>query len=115
MSIQKISRNSALGLALDPKAAAAATDAQASVRRSKSLAMPGRESAQFGIWEASPGRFTRDVVAGEIMHVLSGTAVFTSEDGDRIEMGEGDTLVFSPHTRGVWDIQTALRKLYVLL
>ena len=116
MTIQKFSKSTLLLLPLEAKATPQQTGDQAApLRQSKGLAMPGRENAQIGVWEALPGTFTRDVVAGEIMHIMSGTCTFTSEDGERMEIAEGDTLVFSPNTRGTWDIKTPLRKLYVLL
>lgn len=76
--------------------------------------MPNREDAKFGIWEASVGSFVREVVAGELMFILSGSATFVAENGESIEMSEGDTFVFPPNTRGVWNVLSDLRKLYVL-
>lgn len=96
------------------KAGMNASPAEA-IRSAQALTLPGRESAQFGIWEASVGSFRRDVVAGEIMTILSGAAIFSADDGRRFEMAAGDTLVFPPHTTGIWEIQATLRKLYVLV
>lgn len=114
MTIQKFSNGQLLSMPLEAKAGVAAAPSEA-VRSSRTLAMPGCEQARFGVWEASAGTFTRDVVAGEIMTILSGEAAFTTEGGERWEMTAGDTLVFPPDTRGKWEIMAPVRKLYVLL
>lgn len=79
------------------------------------VSIPGREGTDTGIWECSPGRFRRQIAAGEVMHVLSGSCTFTPDDGQAIEIKAGDTLFMSPNTTGVWDIRETLRKVYVLL
>lgn len=114
MTIQKFSNGQLLSIQLEKRSGPIAGPAEA-VRSSRTLTMPGREQAQFGVWEASVGTFTRDVVAGEIMAILSGEAAFISESGERWEMEAGDTLVFPPNTRGKWEIMAPMRKLYVLL
>lgn len=114
MKIQKFSNAQLLSMVLEKKGGTTAAPTEA-IRSSRTLAMPGREQAQFGVWEASVGTFTRDVVAGEIMAILSGEAVFVAESGERWEMAAGDTLVFPPNTRGKWEIKAPTRKLYVLL
>ncbi|MET4575164.1 cupin domain-containing protein [Ottowia thiooxydans] len=77
--------------------------------------IPGKEATSTGIWECSPGRFQRQVVAGEFMHFLAGRCTFTPDDGPSITIAAGDTLFFSPNTTGIWDIQETVRKVYVLL
>lgn len=76
--------------------------------------VPGREDTQAGIWQCSPGKFRRNNAAAEMMHILSGECSFTSEDGQVVEGGPGDTFYFQPNTEGVWDIRTTLRKTFVL-
>lgn len=113
MKIQKFTAAQLLSMELPKKGdLPSATEA---VRSSAVLTMPGKEDSQFGIWEATEGTFTREVVAGEIMLILSGQAVFISDSGERWEMSAGDTLVFPPNSRGNWEILKATRKLYVLL
>ncbi len=77
--------------------------------------IPGKEATDTGIWECSPGRYRRQVVAGEFMHILSGRCTFAPDDGPQITIAAGDTLFFSPNTTGIWDIQETVRKVYVLL
>jgi uncharacterized cupin superfamily protein len=110
MSIQKFSTPSMLSMALNPLEPVG--DIQ---RRSHDLTMPGREGADMGVWESEPGTLDRTVKEGEIMHILSGEATFTSSEGEHIDIFPGDTLIFSPNTLGRWVIQKTLRKFYVLL
>ncbi|QHI99139.1 DUF861 domain-containing protein [Xylophilus rhododendri] len=110
MSIQRLTRDAALALPLQ-----ALDSVNGAPRSATELQLPGREKAEFGIWESEPGRFQRTVEEGEIMVILSGYAVFTGTDGQRTEMAEGDTLMFPPMTKGEWVVEKKLRKLYVLL
>lgn len=77
--------------------------------------IPGKEATDTGIWECTPGRFRRQIEAGEVMHILAGRCTFTPDGGAPIEIAAGDTLFLSPNTVGVWDIQQTVRKVYVLL
>lgn len=77
--------------------------------------IPGFDGERTGIWECSPGRFQREVTAGEVMHILCGAGTFTPDTGEAITFQAGDTLICSPMTTGVWDIRETVRKVYVLL
>jgi uncharacterized protein len=77
--------------------------------------IPGCDDADAGVWECSPGKFRRQVTAGELMHILSGRCTFTPDDGAPLEIAAGDTLFFPPQTSGVWDILETVRKVYALL
>jgi len=77
--------------------------------------IPGREHIDTGVWECTPGKFRRQIAAGEVMHILAGRCTFIPDDGHPIEIEAGDTLFLSPNTVGVWDIQETVRKVYVLL
>lgn len=83
--------------------------------RGLAKAIVGRDDVQTGVWECSPGRFRRKNPHGEFMYFLSGECTFTSDDGEVLNIQGGDTLFFSPHTEGVWDIHTTVRKVYVLV
>lgn len=83
--------------------------------RGTSRDIPGVGTDRAGIWECSPGKFRREVVEGEVMHILSGSCTFTPDDGEPISLAAGDTVVCSPLTTGVWDIKETVRKVYVLL
>lgn len=75
----------------------------------------GAESTDTGIWECSPGKFRRQITAGEVMHILSGRCTFTPDGQEPMHICAGDTLFLSPNTIGDWDIQETVRKVYVLL
>lgn len=77
--------------------------------------IPGKEAIDTGIWECSPGKFRRQILAGEVMHILSGHCTFTPDGGETMEIAAGDTLFLSPNTIGDWDIQETVRKVYVLI
>lgn len=74
-----------------------------------------RPDCSTGLWECTPGKFQRLVEKGEVMHILAGAGNFTPQEGEVVHFKAGDTLFFSPHTRGVWEIQETVRKLYVLV
>ncbi|GAB7549182.1 cupin domain-containing protein [Cupriavidus sp. 8B] len=79
------------------------------------VAVPQRPSCKTGIWECTPGRFNRQIAAGEVMHILSGSGEFKTEEGSTFAFQAGDTLVFPPDTRGIWTIHDTVRKVYVLV
>ena len=79
------------------------------------LTLPERPENKSGLWECSPGKFKRLVEKGEVMHILAGHGSFAPEEGEAIHFKAGDTLFFSPNTRGVWTIESTMRKVYVLL
>lgn len=54
-------------------------------------------------------------MAGEVMHILCGHCTFTPEQGEPITLRGGDTTFFPPNTRGIWNVQETVRKVYVLL
>lgn len=68
----------------------------------------------IGIWECSPGRYRRQILSAESMHILSGEARFTPDDGAPITLKAGDVVFFPTGTVGDWDIRSTLRKMYVV-
>ncbi|MVW79529.1 cupin domain-containing protein [Bordetella sp. 02P26C-1] len=83
--------------------------------RLREFDIAGASSLGQGIWECSPGKFRREVKSAEVMHILSGKGVFTSDNGEATVFQAGDTIMMSPLTQGVWEIQETVRKVYVLL
>ena len=71
-------------------------------------------AVQVGVWEATPGRFTRAIFDAEFSQFLAGHATFASEAGPSYEFRAGDAAYFPPNTRGVWTIHETLRKTYVV-
>lgn len=83
--------------------------------RGKKGAIGGRPDARIGIWECTPGKFRREIKAGEMMHILSGECTFTPDSGEApVHMKAGDTVFLPADTIGIWDIKSTLRKVYAL-
>lgn len=82
--------------------------------RGAKMVLPLDNRPEVGIWECSPGRFRRQVVSAETMHVISGQATFTPDGGDAFTLQAGDVHFFPFNTVGVWDIQQTMRKMYLL-
>jgi uncharacterized protein len=68
---------------------------------------------EVGIWECTPGRFpgTKEGV-NEVMHLLSGRATITDEDGTEHELGPGTMFILLDGWRGEWVVHETLRKVY---
>lgn len=76
------------------------------------LDVPG---ARSGVWECTPGRFTRATPNAEMMHFISGKGTFTPAGGEAIQITAGDTLVVPAHTEGTWVVEQTIRKIFVTL
>ena len=74
---------------------------------------PGVDS--MGIWECSPGHWRRTVMQEEFAHFITGSARFTPDDGEPIDVRAGDTIWFPANSNGVWDIIEHVRKVYVII
>lgn len=74
---------------------------------------PGIDS--MGIWECSPGRWQRTIMEEEFAHFVKGSARFVPDHGEPIELRAGDTIWFPANSRGVWEIQEDVRKVYVII
>ena len=77
--------------------------------------LAGAAPHQTGIWECTPGRWRRQIVAQEFCHFIQGRCTFTPDDGETLYIEAGDALMLPANTTGVWDIQETLRKTYVLI
>lgn len=82
--------------------------------RGQKMVLPLNNQPEVGLWECSPGRFRRQVVSAETMHVVSGDAVFTPDGGTPVALHQGDVYFFPANTTGEWEIRSTLRKVYVL-
>ncbi|WP_019937093.1 cupin domain-containing protein [Bordetella sp. FB-8] len=76
--------------------------------------LEGAGGSSMGVWECTPGQSRRQVAGAEVMHILTGACSFTPEGGEPREIRAGDTLFFPANTRGIWNIQETLRKVYVI-
>ena len=82
--------------------------------RGKKMAAHDAGGPDIGIWECSPGRYRRQILSAESMHILAGEAVFTPDGGTPVTLVAGDVVLFPAGTLGEWEIKVALRKMYVV-
>lgn len=68
-----------------------------------------------GIWECTPGKLQRHIAEAEFSYIIEGEGSFTTDKGEKIEFGPGDSLYFSPNTKGEWEIKTTVRKAYFIV
>jgi uncharacterized protein len=64
------------------------------------------------IWEKEISRFDWYYDQTEECYLLEGKVVVETEDGDRVEFGEGDFVSFPKGLSCIWDIREAVKKHY---
>jgi uncharacterized cupin superfamily protein len=82
--------------------------------RGAKMAAPIDNAPEMGVWECAPGRYRRQIRSAETMHIVSGKATFRPDNGEPVVLEAGDVFFFPPETLGVWEIHSALRKVYVI-
>ncbi len=75
----------------------------------------GLEKYRFGVWEATVGKYRRDVKDAEYCFFLSGSATFSLDDGRSWTFGANDAVFFPADCLGIWDILEPLRKAFVVI
>ena len=66
-----------------------------------------------GVWECAAGRMRADFGDdGEMVHVVKGTILARGDDGEELTIGPGQSATFPPHWKGIWALETPMRKLY---
>lgn len=73
------------------------------------------DGVETGIWECTPGRWRRQIVAQEFCHFIQGRCTFTPDHGETLHIEAGDALMLPANSTGTWDIQETVRKTYVLI
>lgn len=70
---------------------------------------------EVGVWECTPGRFpgAKEGIS-EMMHLLSGRATITDEDGTRYELSTGTMFILLDGWRGQWEVHETVRKVYAI-
>ncbi|ANO53352.1 cupin domain-containing protein [Woeseia oceani] len=71
------------------------------------------DGSEAGIWESTPGTWTRQVMDAEIATFLSGRALFHPAVGETIDINAGDTVYFDENSKGTWEILETTRKTYL--
>ena len=72
-----------------------------------------KDGSEAGIWECTPGIWTRLVMDAEISTFLKGRAIFHPEEGEPIDIKAGDTLYFDANSKGTWEVLETVRKAYL--
>lgn len=72
-----------------------------------------KDGSEAGIWECTPGKWTRQVMDAELSTFLKGKAVFYPEEGGKILIEAGDTQYFDANSKGTWEVIETVRKVYL--
>ncbi len=80
----------------------------------KSLTPGEGKVPRTGVWESTPGRWVRQVKEAEFCVFVAGECSFEPDGGEPIAITAGDVLYFPENSRGVWDIRTASRKIFLI-
>lgn len=115
MTIQILRQSATLSGLQDEGPVARPLSEPASTTRGLAVELAGAGGNRSGIWECTPGRFERQLVQAEVMHILAGACSFTPTGGPAQQIRAGDTLFFPADTTGVWHITETLRKVYVVM
>ncbi|ARP95170.1 cupin domain-containing protein [Bordetella genomosp. 13] len=114
MSITVLSQTAQITDLQDEGPVAAPVSQPAVTTVGREVHVEGMGENRSGVWECQPGTFKRHLANAELMHILAGKCTFTPEGGEPVEFGAGDTVYFPANTRGVWNVETALRKVYAI-
>jgi uncharacterized cupin superfamily protein len=81
--------------------------------RARELARSADGAAVVVAWSCTAGRFHWLYGADETVHVISGEAFITNDDGAERRLGPGDMAFFPAGSRSLWRVPCAVRKLAV--
>lgn len=68
--------------------------------------------SKWPIWEKEVSRFDWSYDSEETCYILEGKVVVEPENGEPVEFGQGDLVVFPSGLKCVWDIKEPVRKHY---
>ena len=71
------------------------------------------DGSEAGIWECTPGTWTRQVMDAELCTFVKGHALFHPDVGETISIRAGDTVYFDENSKGVWEVKETARKTYL--
>jgi len=66
------------------------------------------------VWECTRGRFNWNYAKDELLYVLSGEAIITTEHGERRRLRVGDIAFFHAGSTCTWQVTDQIRKLAIL-
>lgn len=67
---------------------------------------------EWPIWEKEASLFPWEYETSETCHVLEGKAIVTPENGEPVEFGAGDWVVFPKGMRCTWEVTEKIKKHY---
>ncbi len=71
------------------------------------------DGSEAGIWECTPGTWTRLVMYAEISSFVAGHALFHPEHGETVDIKAGDTVYFDNNSIETWEVLETVRKAYL--
>jgi len=71
------------------------------------------DGSEAGIWECTPGKWTRQIMDAELSTFVKGHALFHHESGETFDIRAGDTVYFDENSRGTWEVLETARKTYL--
>lgn len=71
------------------------------------------DGSEAGVWECTPGIWTRQVMDAELSTFLKGKAIFHPKQGEPIHIDGGDSLYFDANSKGTWEVIETVRKAYL--
>ena len=74
---------------------------------------PGNQP-ETGIWVCTPGRWRLSIPRDEFCHFVAGKAVYTSDEGEVIEVGPGTAVMFPAGWTGECNVIETMRNIYML-
>lgn len=98
-----------------PDSSPVAVPLSETVAVASTLSVERSDGVETGIWECTPGRWRRQIVAQEFCHFIKGRCTFTPDNGEVVHIQAGDALMLPANSTGIWDIQETVRKTYVLI
>jgi uncharacterized protein len=69
---------------------------------------------EVGLWQCTPGIWPLDFPRDELCHFVSGSATYTHESGDIIEVTAGSVVLFPAKWKGTCTVHHTIRNVYML-
>lgn len=73
------------------------------------------EGVSMGTWECEPGKLQLEVNEIEFCHLVKGTWILTSEEGEVTVLKEGDSFAFPRGWKGLSEVTETVRKVYTIV
>jgi len=67
-----------------------------------------------GLWRAEPGTFPYTFAADETFVLLEGSVSIDLENGETVELNEGDLVSFVAGTKATWHVRQPSKKFFVV-